>query len=188
MHVVFFLISCHQVGSFKISKITPSGLEVISMSDEGSRGFIPKMHLSDHFDNCKALLTSYQVGSIIEEAMYWSFSKHKLCPVSFTYERCIKQVNVGWYACMGYYFSICNTNTLFLWHSSVDRDKTKLISVNFDVAFVCFVQYCVSYCCKHHKTKSRDIIQSHTQLWQVRSKSKYSVKASFYGLLWVKKV
>ena len=68
--------------SVQVDKVATDGL-IVSVSSDGPRkGFIPTMHLSDHHDNCKALLASYQEGDIIEKAAYWAYSKQKACPVS----------------------------------------------------------------------------------------------------------
>ncbi|XP_072042808.1 LOW QUALITY PROTEIN: protein RRP5 homolog [Amphiura filiformis] len=77
-----------QVESVQVTNVASNGLEVTLTSDENSKGFIPMMHLSDHHDNCKALLASYKEGSVIEDAMYWAYSGHKACPI-FTCKRSI---------------------------------------------------------------------------------------------------
>ena len=57
----------------KVTKVKPDGLDV-SLLPGNRPAFIPKMHLSDHPSMCGALLASYNVGDVIDQAMTWAYN------------------------------------------------------------------------------------------------------------------
>ncbi|XP_071503484.1 LOW QUALITY PROTEIN: protein RRP5 homolog [Diadema antillarum] len=62
---------CLKMVKVKVTKVQPEGLSV-TLLPNGQSAFIHKTHLSDHVENCEALMASYAVGDVIDQAMTWS--------------------------------------------------------------------------------------------------------------------